>query len=553
LSDTSADSSVIIVSDSDKSEDELESLESVERSVFSTKQQDHCITDQYATAVAAVFLNTTSKTGQLPSKGHDSCVTKLASTVNEDRGGDCSLLNENTSEIIVGDFNAATSSLPELVTFSGQQRSHELGPVPTTHTDPLLMSSGIATYEERKLAESIASELTCGLDSATYNELTDCLLSASNYDTFSDVCNGSFLGDLSFLDECLVKDCGSSLQLLTGEDNDVLSDIPIVEVTDQSNQLNEHGSDTIVSSSLCAVSIVEAASVANCNDQSKACFQQSVLSFSQSNSENSSLLVSECCRPVYEPANCVVTGNTVRCKSESVCPSFKLNTSQAADCLASDCLASETLQPANSPCPPLMLSSTEVQYKFMHLDVNANELVKLAGTDTIDSDEVKVCSSQMKVTSENDSCDILATQTGSTAGKLQSTGACKRLLLEEFSDVLCKRFRAEAESEFLCADWLTMFENVPGSCTTAAVSAASNALDNVNRSGDVQPESNADELLQKICCCSCNLPHVVSLLSYCSDGHACCMTCLQRQVKRLLSSASKACLLLLLLLHFKLI
>ena len=556
------------MSDSDESEDELAWLASDERNVQSAKQQQDHATDQYAAAVAAVFLNTTSKVALIPNGTHDSSATKLATDVaRKEHGTAYSNLERNVTEIVSDDLNAISSSAllsSEHATWTDVQNGINLDlvglqPAPSTRVDQQLILSATeaAADEEMKLSDYIVSELSNGLNSTACSELNGYLnsvelLSPDKCGALSDVCDDSFFGDLSFIDECLVEDCGSSQLLGHSSAADDVNDIQKLDVVNQRSQLNECTSEIVSNHDVSttvdkSAAVSQLAAVAGLGDgvemqQTDACFQQSVQSYSQTSTANSNPIVSVNCERASKPAGHVAS--TLHQRTLPVSTSASVTGSQLANHLATDDHQAVTCQSSMPNC--------EVQSEFIsaHLDLLPNELVNLTGTTAIDSDDPLqqlVSSSENKVACEStqDSWDMSSMEIGS-ADNLPSAAPCKRLLAEEFADASCKRFRAEADC--LSAEWLSVIEssiheNVANNSDMSAISAATQSASDVSMAGsscdeDVQA-SNADEL-HNVCCCCCNLPHAVSSLSYCTDGHACCQTCLQHQVKRLLSSLCKA-------------
>ena len=630
------------MSDSDASEDGSECLTSAERA----QQQQQHVTDEYAAAVAAVFLNTTAKTAQVARSGHDSSVSKLATDiVHEECEAVCSNLDSNATDTVSDDLNAVTSSVllsVEHDTCTGPQNDvqHVDSSVQLTqgtYSDLQLVSSTDEATEELQLNDCIASELNSGLDSTACSELSDCvdpieLFTSDNCGALSDVYNGSFIGDLSFINQCLAEDDDSS-QLLDypGEANHVLSDIQKVDVDNRfEGHLNECtneiiGNHDIASSVLTGdeksaglIQIAAAAAAAAAADddgdnyddddddvamdtalqQSDACFTQSLPSHSYTNADSSSVMVLVNCK---QPFNGVAS--TLYQRSSSFPASFSVSSSQPVNQPASD-----GHHRVASPC---LSSGHQNKSILMHLDLNANELFSLPVTKTAGDEEWLMSGSGIKDADVNvDSCNVTAVDSDS-ADNLLSTATRKRLLPEESSYTLCKRFRAESDclSDGLLTAVIGNASNcecdtsvvcavsdvsVAGSgsvvCAVSDVSLASSgsvvcavsdvsvagsgsvvcAVSDVSLAGsgsvvcavsdvsvagsgsvvcavsDVSvagsgsnEESNVDEF-DSICCCCSNVQCVVSSLSYCTDGHACCQACLQQQVKRLLSSPSKA-------------
>ena len=582
------------MSDSDASEDGSECLTSAERA----QQQQQHVTDEYAAAVAAVFLNTTAKTAQVARSGHDSSVSKLATDiVHEECEAVCSNLDSNATDTVSDDLNAVTSSVllsVEHDTCTGPQNDvqHVDSSVQLTqgtYSDLQLVSSTDEATEELQLNDCIASELNSGLDSTACSELSDCvdpieLFTSDNCGALSDVYNGSFIGDLSFINQCLAEDDDSS-QLLDypGEANHVLSDIQKVDVDNRfEGHLNECtneiiGNHDIASSVLTGdeksaglIQIAAAAAAAAAADddgdnydddvamdtalqQSDACFTQSLPSHSYTNADSSSVMVLVNCK---QPFNGVAS--TLYQRSSSFPASFSVSSSQPVNQPASD-----GHHRVASPC---LSSGHQNKSILMHLDLNANELFSLPVTKTAGDEEWLMSGSGIKDADVNvDSCNVTAVDSDS-ADNLLSTATRKRLLPEESSYTLCKRFRAESDclSDGLLTAVIGNASNcecdtsvvcavsdvsVAGSgsvvCAVSDVSLASSgsvvcAVSDVSVAGSgSNEESNVDEF-DSICCCCSNVQCVVSSLSYCTDGHACCQACLQQQVKRLLSSPSKA-------------
>ena len=553
------------MSDSDASEDGSECLTSAERA----QQQQQHVTDEYAAAVAAVFLNTTAKTAQVARSGHDSSVSKLATDiVHEECEAVCSNLDSNATDTVSDDLNAVTSSVllsVEHDTCTGPQNDvqHVDSSVQLTqgtYSDLQLVSSTDEATEELQLNDCIASELNSGLDSTACSELSDCvdpieLFTSDNCGALSDVYNGSFIGDLSFINQCLAEDDDSS-QLLDypGEANHVLSDIQKVDVDNRfEGHLNECtneiiGNHDIASSVLTGdeksaglIQIAAAAAAAADDDgdnyddddddvamdtalqQSDACFTQSLPSHSYTNADSSSVMVLVNCK---QPFNGVAS--TLYQRSSSFPASFSVSSSQPVNQPASD-----GHHRVASPC---LSSGHQNKSILMHLDLNANELFSLPVTKTAGDEEWLMSGSGIKDADVNvDSCNVTAVDSDS-ADNLLSTATRKRLLPEESSYTLCKRFRAESDclSDGLLTAVIGNASNCE--CDTSVVCAVSDV--SVAGSGSNE-ESNVDEF-DSICCCCSNVQCVVSSLSYCTDGHACCQACLQQQVKRLLSSPSKA-------------
>jgi len=561
LSDSSTDSNVIIVSDSDETEEEFDSLMSVARYDLSAKHQQHHATDQYAAAVAAVFLNTTSKTAQIPRDRHNSSLPKPATdTVRDEHGSQCSNVHADVAELLVAsdDITAVSSSEPlsqEHVTCAVHQNNVSLElvglqPIHSTHTNQQPSSSASEADEEVKLDDHIASELNNELDSTACNELSE-MLSPDKCGSLSDLCNGSFLGDLSFINECLVEDCGSPqlLEHAVGAD-DVFRDIQDIHVNNQSIQLNESTSEVSSNHDVtcCVLSAVDrsaglsqvatAAAAADEDDdddvnaevqQSVASFQQCVLSYSQTSVDSSSVNCEHTCKP----ANHIVSILHQTAVSDSTPVSVGVSSLQSVSSLTPEMQHTLISQSQSS----LLNSDDHNKPITEQLDVNANELVNQTGTNAFDSDKLLVSGPDMKLSGDgrqDSCCDVLAVEVDSSQ-HLMSADTRKRLLPEEFSHALCKRFRAD--SDWLSAEWLKVLD---GSMCDAA-SDTSAACSSGQSQSDVSVASSGcdEDVLKSPVCCCCNLPCDMSSLS-CTAGHACCQTCLQRQVKRLLSSPSKA-------------
>jgi len=541
VSDSSSDGSVIIVSDSDESEDELECLTSVERPVSTSEQHQYHVADDYAAAVAAVFLNTTSAVCKTGSGSHDSSATRLpADVVNKNLGASCYRLDGNMTEIVSTDLCTVETSVPssvECVTYTGQQNVGILEPVQTltSYTVPQLTSSGSVAVEEMKLSECIAKEITDGLDSAACSELSDCLdpvelLSLDKCDTLDDVCNSTFLSDLSFIGECLVEDCGSSQQLSCSTAvNDVLKvDVQQIAADRQvfktctSEITDNHGvaSDLFPTVERSA-DLVQIASYAD--DNGDACYEQS-----QSNADCSGMIASVDCKLTIISTALVDSS----CEFTPVSASLNRSSPQTDEHLTSE----SQHQTANSPCESSRVSS-------VHLDVNAIELWQSPDTgDLVSNDRtplmLSVDSGNVQGSCNNLTADVCC---------FLPTRNQKRPLPNERSEMLCKRFRPDSlDGELLTAfDGSTDIcdETVANDSDTAVVSAASCLHSDVSSSHkDNLHKSNSVEF-PSICCCCCKLPCDVSSVCYCTDGHACCIMCLQQQVKSLLSSPSKACVL----------
>jgi len=553
-----SDSSVIVVSDSDESVDEVElCLTSVERRA---SEQARChAADEYAAAVAAVFLNTTSKTSQINSNGHDSGVRMLlADAPNKDTAVDCNSSDGNMTEFTgtLNDLATEASSVPssaECVTSTGAQNDSDLEPVKFAHTDLHLASRAMELDEEMRLSDCIAVELADALDSS---ELNDCLdpvelLSLdTGCETFNDVCNSSFLGNLSFIDECLInEDCASS-QLLacSTADSDALKDDVQQMITNQSqsDNLNNCSSDhsNIVSELIHSVErsthdLIEMSSVADDNSDD-ACCQQSLPLCSISS--NVIALVDS------KLASCVDSS----CQFTPVSASFDTSSSQADEYLTSESHQAAAVSSTMTP---------------VHVDLNDNELCTKPTlyTDCLaSSDDSELCtkptlytdclassddlllmhSSHVTVASSvtQASCNMLATHADvGQCENLLPVRTHKRLLSDECSNMACKRFRVD--SDCLDEELSTAFNSSTGICETVMNNSDTNV---VSAADDVSSTDSDDVLksnlsqLQSVCCCSCQLQCDVSSVSYCTDGHACCIACLQQQVKSLLSSPSKA-------------
>ena len=676
LSDSSDDSNVIIVSESAESEDELECL-------MSQQSYEH-VTDQYAAAVAAVFLNTTCKSSQISCDEQHSSVHKPATDVmHREHSSQCSNVNADVAEVVSDDLTVVPSSVllsTEHVTGAEPQNDVELElvgvqPVQSAQRDEQLMSSVSEASEEVKLDEYIASEL----DSTSYNELSE-LLSPDQCASLNDLCNGSFLGDLSFISECLVEECASPqfLQHATGAD-DVLRDIHNIRVDNESSDIHHihvnnesrdihnihvdnidnihvdnessdihdihvdnidnihvdnessdihdihvdnessdihnihvdnessdihnihvdnENSDihdihvdnidnihvdnihnihvdnesshlnvsnrevisndditscvsvavdrsadlvqvaaTVAAAAAAAAATAAAAAAADDDDdvddgggdndnlnaevqQSVASVQQSALFYSQTN-DNISNVNSE---HTYKPDNDVVS--TLHQTTFSVSASVSISSVQSFNALMTD-----RQQAVISQCQSSLLNSEDQNKPIsVQLDMNANELVTQTCTNTVDNDKLLVSGSDMEVAIESvqNTCnDVLAMDIDNTQ-HLLTAGTRKRSQPDEFSYALCKRFRAD--SDLLSAEWLRMLDN---SDTDTVCQSQNESI-----SG-----SDQDINMSDVCCCSCHLPCDTSSVSYCTAGHACCQTCLQRQVKRLLSSPSKVSLL----------
>jgi len=544
-SDSGSDSSVIVVSDSDDDDDdddELECFSSVERSVSAAERQQCCDADEYAVAVAAVFLNTASKTGQIHGGSRDSNVRKLPpDEVDEDMKASGNNSDGNLTETVSIDLTTVVSSAEssaECVTCTVQQNVSDSEPLQSAHTDLQLALSATETNEEVELPDCIAREMTEGFDSAVYNELTDCLdpielLSLDKCEMLNSICNSSFLGDLSFIDECLVEDCGSSQLLACSAADDSLlkADVEAVAAAagGQSSSVNKCTSEITASHDIAShlfpadersADLLQVSSCADDGDD--ACCQQ--YSCTSTNSSDVFDCEHACQSASHVDSSCEFTSVSASCNA----------TSSHTD----EDSTSERQQAANSCSPSSLVQSVQ-------LDVNGNELCKPTGSDTIVCNDHTslLLNSHVKVASGSvhGSCNMLTTD----SENLLSTGTHKRPLPDECSGVVCKRFRAG--SDCLDGELLTRFdsctdvhETLTHSSDTAVDSAASYIHSAVSSSHDADVcKPNLVEL-QHICCCCCKLPCDVSSVSYCTDGHACCITCLQQQVKSLLSSPSKA-------------
>jgi len=508
----------------------------VEKSAFLAKQHQDHDTDKYAAAVASVFLNATTRTTSISHDTHCNSVTTSATdVVTEDCGASCSNFHESVSTAALDDLNAATSSILSSVenatcALSSQNDSDSQLAQPK-HTCLHPVPSATEDSEEIKLTDCIASEL----GSAACDELSDYwdpieLLLRDKSGTLNDVCNSSLFGDLSFSSECLVED-GGSAQLLACPDvaSEVLNNIQKAGMADDSQCTSEFiGNLDVTSCVLAAVvrsaDVVPVASIAAATDDdydhSVGCFQQSEPSYSQTCVENNSVIVSVDGENASKSASIAV-------HSTSASASCNIGNSESGDQLT---LAVQ--QAANDSCHFSILNSNDEHKSLcVNLDINDSELVKPVGTDSVDSDELIVPSSDMKVVCEDvrESCDALAMENA----KNLSTATRKRLLPEE--NFVCKRFRAEGDCP--SAGWLAAFDSSMHERVSDNVNTSMDSTDSHSLS-DTSVANNTDEL-RNVCCHSCNLPCVASSLSYCTDGHACCLTCLQHQVKRLLSSPSK--------------
>lgn len=547
------------MSDSQESEDEEEfdCLLSTEKSTSTAKQYQQHDTDEHAAAVASTFLNTACKAARSFHDRHSSSATTLASpgVVISDSRADCSNFDENATPAALVNSKAATNGVLSSAEYAtctiSSQNDTDLQP---TH-DPLQitgMPSVSEAKEEIELTDCIARELdnaACsGLNDSCWDPID--LFLRDKCGTLNDVCNGSLFADLSFNSDCLVEDC-SSAQLLACSDvaNEVLSDIHQVGITVADNS-NQHTSEFTANPDItpCALTAVErsadvvpissvgAAADGGNHSQSVVSFQQCEPFYSQASTDYSGVIVSV--DGEDKSAIIACNSNAVHQRCVSASASTVISSSEPGDQLSS-----AVHQAANhNGFHSLMLNSVDEHKSLtVHLDVSDNKLLKPIGTDSIVNNELIVSSSDVKVAFENvpDNCDSLVTE--SAEDLLLSTATRKRLQPEEFPS--CKRFRAE--DDCLSAVWLASFDgdvhgNVTDNVDTSVLSAASHSHSHNTSSCDEDLHlSNMDEL-QNICCCSCKLLHAASSLSYCSDGHACCSTCLQHQVKRLLSAPSKA-------------
>ena len=543
-SDSGSDSSVIVVSDSDDDDDdELESFSSAERSVSAAEQQQCYDADEYAVAVAAVFLNTASKTGQIHGGSRHSNIRNLPPyEVDEDTEASGNNSDGNLKETMSIDLTTAVSSArssAECVTCTVQQNVSDSEPIQSAHTNLQLALSATEANEEVELTDCIAREITEGFDSAVYNELTDCLdpvelLSLDKCEMLNSICNSSFLGDLSFIDECLVEDCGSSQLLACSAADDSLlkADVEAVAAAagGQSSSVNKCTSEITASHDIASHLFpadersADLLQVSSCADDGDDAYCQQYSCTACTSSSNVFDCEHACQSASRVDSSCEFTSVSASCNATSS------HTDERS--------TSERQQAANSCSPSSLVQSVQ-------LDVNGNELCKPTGSDTIVSNDHTplLLTLHVKVASGNvhGSCNMLTTD----SENLLSTRTHKRPLPDEFSDVVCKRFRAG--SDCLDGELLTRFdsctdvhETLTHSSDTAVVSAASYIHSDVSSSHDADVcKPNLVEL-QHICCCCCKLPCDVSSVSYCTDGHACCITCLQQQVKSLLSSPSEA-------------
>jgi len=530
MSNSSSDSSVIVVSDSDEPEDIVERLTSAERCA---KRQQSDASERYAAAVAAVFLNTTAKTRRIARQKHDVAAAKLAThVVDKHLGVGCSRVDGNITEISLDDLNASnvvTSSVPsseERVTLSDVYNDSNSERIKLANDNLLLTPFANEANEAVKMTDSIAAELNVGLDGTVCNELTDCLDPMELLDkceSLPNVCDGSFLGDLSFIDECFVEDCGSPQMLpcSSTDSTDALShDLQTVAVNNHNIvELNKCSVDIVGAS--CLIPAIERSSdsvqissvaVPN-NSQSDVSLQQAVSSFAQNNTKCSSVLISCNC-----DLACVAVSHV-----DTICCSYGSITSVSAP--TDDQSASEMHQACDSLCQTSLLTSVDGQKSFsVNHGLTTNEPPKQTLGDNMDGCEL------LRLSSVNAAGDVLATDVG-PAVNLLLTG--KRQLPDDFADVASKRFRAN--NDHLSAELLTAFdgETVTDNCDAAVISTHTGSY-------DVDSHKSVVNILANVCCCNCRQPLDVSSVSYCSDGHACCMACLQHQVKKLLSLPSKA-------------
>lgn len=507
MSDLESDSSVIVVSDSDDSENESDCLSSSE-------QQDCPGADDHAAeAVAAVFLNTASTAGHIHSGSDASADRKLPldHVVNEDTAASSSSLDGNVTETMLIDLTIVTSSVPSSVECATCARQQS---VSATHSDLQVALPATEANEEMKVGNCIAAQLANGFDSAVCSELSDFLgpielLSLDKCETLNDVCNSSFLGDLSFIDECLAKDC-ASLQMLDCSNADVLRHE--LATDSQSDEFNKCTSTSEISGShnvlLPAV------------ERSADLVQMS----SDADEDVDDGRCQKLCSHASTANNISVTESVDSCKSASNVDSICKFTSVSAsgNVITDEHLTSER---AHTAC-----------CQSADLDLNANELWKPTVTDTIVSSD-QTLSSDMKVTSGNihSSYNVLTADVGQLENLL-STRTEKRPHADECCHVMCKRRRVN-DGELL---------TVSAGSTNNVCERGTNNSDTTVHSADSclyrSTHSDGSHLveLRSICCSSCKLLSDVLSMSYCTDGHACCITCLQQQVKSLLSSPSKA-------------
>jgi len=258
------------------------------------------------------------------------------------------------------------------------------------------------------------------------------------------------------------------------------------------------------------------------DDSVDAYCQQSLCSSSSSSSDVIAFV--DC-----KSASCVDVG----CELTSACASLNKSSSHADERLMSE----------SHPAAVAAVSAVKLE----HLDVNANELCgePTLCTDTVINDDhmLLMPHSDVTVTSGNirESCNMLTTVAADVQNLPPPARTHKRLLPVDGSDVACKRRRADDD----CVDGrlLTTFNHSTNTCETTTnnldSTLVSAAYDDVS-TDDMYKSNYGAHLWRSICCCSCRSVCDVSSLTHCTDGHACCITCLQQQVKTLLSSPSKA-------------
>jgi len=325
-----------------------------------------------------------------------------------------------------------------------------------------------------------------------------------------------------------------------------------------------------------ALPVVSAAA----DGQSFSC-QQSVSLCSQTNADNINSFASVDCKHVCKRSAVIAATASISSRRHQRMYASASN-SQPGDQLTTD-----TQHTANDRCHCSTLTSDneriadseQKSQSVLRLDVNDNELMKVIATDSVDSTELIIPGSYTQVAQENiqqASCDSASSvDIDVVAENSVSTATRKRSPSEEFSS--CKRYRAEGAC--LSPDWLRTLDGSTGvrqnvtdiiDCSQSSVLSAAGHLTNCNEdlcesySDELQKincnedlrESYCNELQkvncnedlhepycdesQKVCCTCCKSLCVSSSLSYCTDGHPCCLTCIQHQVKRLLSAPSKA-------------
>jgi len=488
VSDSDSDSSVIVLSDAVESEDELESLLLVDKSAAVADQVDqpkHCDADGYAAAVAAKFLNTSARTGQFCIRNNVSCATMLPEDVaprNKVSGFDETVTCTEAKDMSGVITNVALSTCID---------------TKCTAADLLSKPTPFAASEV-KVANIVSSTLNSG-DTDICSEL-DNSLDPIELAVFSDVCDSSFLNDFSFVNKSLFEECSSSGLLACSVVNaDTTRDTKLVSADVQHAEVNAYAGGVTNHHKLCQL-------VLTCTE-TPAC--DNVVSVAVCRSDL------PCCQPYLTNSTRNVDDSTV----------------------SSSCSLSSLVK-----CSKLLISDS------LHRDVNGSDLSNLSGSDTFVKDE----GTDIKVM--QDICGGLVTDTGSSKhlisaatrefdvdGNTSLNGTRKRSVPDEFSPVSSKRFRAD--DDLLSSEWLTTLDDITRSVVT---NNADNTVDSATSSVSVGSTGCDSSLqtsyheLKNVICCHCNELHVMSSVSYCAGGHACCHICLQYRVKRLLTSPSKA-------------